>query len=77
MCILRLFSIFVTIYPSLHAYVVTVGSTIESIGRTQWDKLVTTKTSPFCEYDWIYCLEKSGYNTYDMMLVLCLVRIDF
>lgn len=45
-----------------HAYVVKIGLTAEKIGRAQWDQVTSTSTSPFCEFDWIFALEKSKYS---------------
>ena len=55
------------------AYVVKIGLTAEAIGRQRWDQVVTPQTSPFCEYDWIYNLEKSRCNhIYEQSLVCML-----
>ena len=40
-------------------------SSIEDIDRNEWNNLLAHNSSPFLQYDWLYCLENSGCASTD------------
>ena len=42
---------------------IKILSSIKDFSREEWNALLSDKSSPFLEYDWIYAMEESGCAT--------------